>query len=301
MKLGIDSRFGPHRLLTGKAFLNKTMNIMPPGRASREIRVVTRPKALVLTGVAVGLVLICLTAWSFDCSQAIRILALAVQVVLLGVCQRSVPRVVSCLCPYANDSGSNMLFRISNAMTLQTMKPGGVMRLAFGCVIVSTLTAVCFQLGGYLSVIRGPSGGVGIMAALIGSSVSFWFSARGRDYRLFLLALSRSSPSRSGVGLSIGWCMGDKPIRLSPAPGVRPPYGCILRWVGGVMGTCCQAGEREEKLKPEKQKAEMGRQEAGQKRPRAACRGQRSEVRGRRGFTWIVCPKGGFLPFSLRR
>jgi hypothetical protein len=60
------------------------VNIMPPSRRSREVRVVTRPKALVLTSLAIGWGLIAITAWSADCSRAIRIGALAVQVLLLG-------------------------------------------------------------------------------------------------------------------------------------------------------------------------------------------------------------------------
>jgi hypothetical protein len=59
------------------------MNIVPPSRRPREIRVTTRPKALVLTGIAVVWVLICIGAWSFDYSRTIRVLALAMQVVLL--------------------------------------------------------------------------------------------------------------------------------------------------------------------------------------------------------------------------
>jgi hypothetical protein len=46
------------------------------------------------------------------------------------------------------------------------------MRFAFGCVIVSTLSALCFLLGGHVPSARGPSGGVGIMVALIGSGVA---------------------------------------------------------------------------------------------------------------------------------
>jgi hypothetical protein len=68
--------------------------------------------------------------------------------------------------------------------------------------------------------------------------------------------------------------------------------------VADLMGTCCQAGERGEKLKLGKQKAENGKGEA--RSQRAAVRGQGSEVRGQKpedggGFTWILCPKGGFL------
>jgi hypothetical protein len=62
---------------------SQNMNIVPPSRRPQEMRVRTRPKALVLTGVSVVWVLICIGAWSFDYSQAIRILALAMQVVLL--------------------------------------------------------------------------------------------------------------------------------------------------------------------------------------------------------------------------
>jgi hypothetical protein len=74
-------------------------------------------------------------------------------------------------------------------MALQTIKSDGVLRFTFGCVIVSILTAISFVLWGYIPDIRGPSAGVGVMAALIGSGVALWFSARGRDSRLFMLAV----------------------------------------------------------------------------------------------------------------
>ena len=69
--------------MLGEITRTQNMNIVPPSRRLREIRITTRPKALVLTGVSVVWVLICIGAWSFDDSQTIRILALAVQVVLL--------------------------------------------------------------------------------------------------------------------------------------------------------------------------------------------------------------------------
>ncbi|MBI5388550.1 MAG: hypothetical protein HZA90_28120 [Verrucomicrobia bacterium] len=73
-------------------------------------------------------------------------------------------------------------------MTPQTIKPGGVFRFAVGCLVVSLVAAVTFLLGRHISSIRGPSGGVGIMATLIGSGVAVWFSIRARSRRLFIAA-----------------------------------------------------------------------------------------------------------------
>ncbi len=74
-------------------------------------------------------------------------------------------------------------------MARQTIKPGGVFRFALGCIVASTLAAISFWLGHDLPSVRGPSGGVGIMASLIGSGVAFWFSARGQERGLFPVAI----------------------------------------------------------------------------------------------------------------
>jgi hypothetical protein len=69
------------------------------------------------------------------------------------------------------------------------MKPGGITRFALGCAVLSTATAISFWLGRDLPSVRGPSAGVGMMAALIGISVALWFSARGGDRGLLPVAL----------------------------------------------------------------------------------------------------------------
>jgi hypothetical protein len=69
-------------------------------------------------------------------------------------------------------------------MTPQTTSPEGVLRFALGCVVVSIVSAVAFALAGDIGSVRGPAGGVGIMASLTGSGVAVWFALRARDRRL---------------------------------------------------------------------------------------------------------------------
>ena len=69
------------------------------------------------------------------------------------------------------------------------MNPTKVLRLAAWCILLSTLAALTFLAGGHTPSVRGPSGGVGFMAALIGSGVAWWFSLRARDPRLVVAAL----------------------------------------------------------------------------------------------------------------
>jgi hypothetical protein len=66
-------------------------------------------------------------------------------------------------------------------MTPQTTSPEGVLRFAIGCIVVSVLAALAFLVGGHVASVRGPAGGVGIMAALLGSGVALWFSLRVRN------------------------------------------------------------------------------------------------------------------------
>ena len=73
-------------------------------------------------------------------------------------------------------------------MTPQTINSDGVLRFAVGCLIVSALAALTLLLGSHIPSVRGPSGGLGIMAALIGSGVALWFSIRARDRRLVIAA-----------------------------------------------------------------------------------------------------------------
>ena len=73
-------------------------------------------------------------------------------------------------------------------MSPQTINTDGVLRFAVGCLTASALAALTYLVGGHIGSVRGPSGGVGIMAALIGSGVAVWFSIRARDRRLVLAA-----------------------------------------------------------------------------------------------------------------
>jgi hypothetical protein len=74
-------------------------------------------------------------------------------------------------------------------MTPQTTSPEGVLRLAVGCIVVSVLAALAFLVGGHVASVRGPAGGVGIMAALFGSGVALWFAVRARNRRLVVAAV----------------------------------------------------------------------------------------------------------------
>jgi hypothetical protein len=75
------------------------------------------------------------------------------------------------------------------AMKLEAAKPADVFRFAAGCVAVSFLSAVVYLLFRQISDVRGVTGGVGIMASLIGSGVAFWFALRGRQRDLIAMAL----------------------------------------------------------------------------------------------------------------
>jgi F0F1-type ATP synthase assembly protein I len=74
-------------------------------------------------------------------------------------------------------------------MTPQTINPDRVLRFAIGCVVVSIVSAVAFTLARHTGSVRGPAGGVGIMASLIGSGVAVWFALRARDRRLAATAV----------------------------------------------------------------------------------------------------------------
>ena len=67
--------------------------------------------------------------------------------------------------------------------------------------------------------------------------------------------------------------------------------------LGAVVSTCCQAGERGEKLKLGKQKAEMGRQKPEDRGQRSGVRGQRTEAGGRWGIYLDSVAKGWFPAF----
>jgi hypothetical protein len=61
--------------------------------------------------------------------------------------------------------------------------------IAVGCIVVSSLAALGFLAFAHVANVRGPAGGVGVMAAFFGSGVAFWCSIRSRDSRLFSVAL----------------------------------------------------------------------------------------------------------------
>ena len=60
------------------------MNIVPPSRRPKEVRITTRPKAVVATAVSVFWLLICLGAWSLGWSLAAALSVLSVQIVLVA-------------------------------------------------------------------------------------------------------------------------------------------------------------------------------------------------------------------------
>jgi hypothetical protein len=74
-------------------------------------------------------------------------------------------------------------------MSTQELNATKVLRLVVWCIALSAMAAVAFLVGGHTPSVHGPSGGVGFMAALIGSGVAFWFSLRARDARLIVAAL----------------------------------------------------------------------------------------------------------------
>jgi hypothetical protein len=77
----------------------------------------------------------------------------------------------------------------SSAMNSQTFSPGKIAGLAAWLIALSAVAALVFLVGGHAASVRGPSGAVGFMAALVGSGVSGWFSFRARDRRLGVAAL----------------------------------------------------------------------------------------------------------------
>jgi hypothetical protein len=59
------------------------MNIVPPSERAEEFRVTTRPKAVVITAISAGWLVVSIAAWSCDYSRTIRVLALLIQALLL--------------------------------------------------------------------------------------------------------------------------------------------------------------------------------------------------------------------------
>lgn len=82
----------------------------------------------------------------------------------------------------------------SHAMSRQTISQEKILRFAVGCVVVSSVAAVVFLLFREVASVRGPAGGLGIMSALVGSSVAGWFAFRSRDRRLTVAALVSALP-----------------------------------------------------------------------------------------------------------
>jgi len=82
-----------------------------------------------------------------------------------------------------------MLLGVSAAMTSEADKPADVFRVAAGCVAVSFLSAVVYLLGRQSPDLRGVTGGVGVMASLVGSGVAVWFALRSRERKLIAMAL----------------------------------------------------------------------------------------------------------------
>lgn len=74
-------------------------------------------------------------------------------------------------------------------MPQQTTSAEEILRLALGSIGVSVFAALAFLIGGHVASVRGPAGGVGIMAALVGSGVALWFSIRSRNTRLTAAAV----------------------------------------------------------------------------------------------------------------
>jgi len=74
-------------------------------------------------------------------------------------------------------------------MSAEVLSNAKVFRLAVGCILLSALAALAFLIGGHSPSVRGASGGIGFMAALVGSGVGAWFSFRARDPRLVVAAL----------------------------------------------------------------------------------------------------------------
>lgn len=79
-------------------------------------------------------------------------------------------------------------------MSRPTISAEKILHFAVGCVVVSLVTAVVFLLFREAASVRGPAGGLGIMSALVGSSVAGWFAFRARDRKLTAVALASALP-----------------------------------------------------------------------------------------------------------
>ncbi len=66
-------------------------------------------------------------------------------------------------------------------MSTQALHSAKILKFALWCIGLSAVAALAFWAGCHTPLLSGPSAGVGVMAALIGSGVSLWFSFRARD------------------------------------------------------------------------------------------------------------------------
>ena len=92
-----------------------------------------------------------------------------------------------------------------------------MLTLAAWCIALSAVAALTFLVGNHTPSVRGASGGVGIMAALIRLSVACWFSLRARDARLRVAALASLPPSGFGAGRSTRLSMVSAPNKTVQA------------------------------------------------------------------------------------
>ncbi len=88
---------------------------------------------------------------------------------------------------------------IMSTPSTHALSPNKISRLVVICIVLSTVAALIFSFAGQIHSVRGLSGSVGFMTALVGSGVAFWFSARSGDARLISAALL------SGLPLAF-WC-----------------------------------------------------------------------------------------------
>ncbi len=79
-------------------------------------------------------------------------------------------------------------------MSSQSINPDKILRFSVWCVAVSCVAAALFLIFHQSGSVRGPSAGIGIMAAFIGSGVAAYFALRARDGRLIAAALASALP-----------------------------------------------------------------------------------------------------------
>ena len=74
-------------------------------------------------------------------------------------------------------------------MTTQSASFDNLLKFTAGCIMVSALAGISFLIWGHVASVRGPAGGVGIMAALLGTGVPLWFTVRTRELSLLVATL----------------------------------------------------------------------------------------------------------------